>query len=621
LQIADCRFIWQFRSETRNLALHSASCNLQAAMSLFPQQFIDDLRMQASILQVVQEYVPLKRAGTAYKGLCPFHSEKTPSFQVHPEKGFFHCFGCGVGGDVFKFLELHEKVSFPEAVKTLAQKFGVALPELAEGDGDDARRDSALRETLLKAHEVAAEYFKEQLAAPAGARARQQLKERDVTAATIEELGLGYAPQSRDGLKTRLLKAGFAQGLLMQSGLIVQREGGEVADRFRHRLIVPICRESGSVIGFGGRQMDPDQGGPKYLNSPETPIYSKSRTLYGLSLTKAQIRKAGFAVLVEGYFDFAQLFQTKAAPVVASCGTALTTQQAHLLRRFTSNIVLSFDPDAAGQGAATRSCEMLVAEGFDVNVVVLDKGEDPDTFIRRKGADQYRLRLRSSRPYLEYLLDQASSGLDFGHDDSRRQFLGKMLTVAARIPDAAARDQFADRIAHKARITEEVVRSEIRKAAVNRRTAVTTRELPTFGQMKQAEKALIWGLIHNTGEALEALGELDDEDLEGLATREIFEVARSLHDEPMDLLPSGLLQRLSTVSAQLVTSIAATSTSTAPPGACVRALKRLRWERERAAIQREIDRLQELGATQHGHEIDDLWQRKKNLLHRIEELT
>ena len=590
-------------------------------MSLFPQSFIDDLRMQANILQVVQEYVPLKRAGTTYKGLCPFHSEKTPSFQVHPDKGFFHCFGCGVGGDVFKFLELHEKLSFPEAVKMLAQKFGVAVPEPVDGSGDDARRDSALREAPLKAHEVAAEYFREQLAAGAGARARQQLKERDVTPQTIEQLGLGYAPQSRDGLKTRLLTAGFPQALMLQSGLLVQRESGEIVDRFRHRLIVPICRESGSIIAFGGRQMDPDQGGPKYLNSPETPIYSKSRTLYGLNLTKALVRKSGFAVLVEGYFDFAQVFQSQAAPVVASCGTALTTQQAHLLRRFTSNIVLSFDPDAAGEGAATRSCEMLVTEGFDVNVVALDKGEDPDTFIRRKGADQYRGRLRSSRPYLEYLLDQASTGVDFGHDDSRRQFLGKMLTVAARIPDAAARDQFADRIAHKARITEEVVRSEIRKAAVNRRTAVTTRELPTFGQLKQAEKALIWGLVHNTVEALEALGELDDEDFEGLATREIFEVARSLHGEPMDLLPSGLLQRLSTVSAQLVTSIAATDTSTAPPGACVRALKRLRWERERAAIQREIDRLQELGATQHGHEIDNLWQRKKDLLHRIEEPT
>jgi DNA primase len=589
-------------------------------MGLFPQQFIDDLRLQANILQVVQEYVPLKRAGTSYKGNCPFHNEKSPSFHVHPDKGFFHCFGCGVGGDVFKFLELHEKVGFQDAVRMLAQKFGVAIPE-SEGSSDDSRRDSALRETLLKAHEIAAAYFKEQLAAPAGARARAQLAERGVTAGTIDQLGLGFAPLSRDGLKTRLLKQGFNQGVLLQGGLIVQRESGEVVDRFRNRLMVPICRDTGSVIAFGGRQMDPEQGGPKYLNSPETPIYSKGRTLYGLNLTKAQIRQVGFAVLVEGYFDFAQVFQSQAAPTVASCGTALTPQQAQLLRRFTSKVVLSFDPDAAGLGAAVRSCEMLVAEGFDVNVVVLDKGEDPDTFIRKKGPDQYRARLRGSRPYLEYLLDQAAEGLDFGHDDSRRQFLGKMLTVAARIPDAAARDQFADRIAHKARITEEVVRAEIRKAAVHKKTVITSREMPSTGQLKHAEKALIWSLIHNTSDALDALAELDDEDLEELAGRHILEMARSLHVEPIGLLPSALLQRLSTVNAQLVTSIAATPISTAPPAACVRAIKRLRWERERAAIQREIDRLQELGATQHGREIDTLWQRKKDLLHRIEELT
>ena len=318
-------------------------------------------------------------------------------------------------------------------------------------------------------------------------------------------MGLGYAPGSRDGLKTRLQAQGFAAGLLVQSGLVVQREGGELVDRFRNRLMVPICRDTGSVIAFGGRQMDADQGGPKYLNSPETPIYSKSRTLYGLHLTKAAIRKGGFAVMVEGYFDFAQVFQADAAPVVASCGTALTAQQAQLLRRFTTKIVLSFDPDAAGQGAAARSCELLVAEGFDVNVLALDKGEDPDTFIRRNGGAGYRQRLRSSRPYLEYLLDQASAGLDFGHDESRRQFLGKMLTVAARIPDAAARDQFADRVAHKARVTEEVVRAEIRKAAVQRRTEVTARELPSFGQLKSAEKGLIWGLFHQTRAAMEAL--------------------------------------------------------------------------------------------------------------------
>jgi DNA primase len=586
---------------------------------LFPQSFIDDLRLQANIVQVVQEYVPLKRAGTTYKGLCPFHSEKSPSFNVNPDKGFFHCFGCGVGGDVFKFLELHEKVGFQDAVRMLATKFGVSLPEPVEGVDDDARRDSARREALLKAHEVAAAYFREQLAAPAGARARQQLKERGVTGATIEQLGLGYAPQSRDGLKARLLAQGFAQALLVQSGLVAQRDSGEVVDRFRHRLMVPIARDTGSIIAFGGRQMDPEQGGPKYLNSPETPIYSKSRTLYGLNLTKPGIRKLGYAVLVEGYFDFAQVFQSDAAPVVASCGTALTVQQAQLLRRFTTKIVLSYDPDAAGQGAAARSCELLVSEGFDVNVVVLDKGEDPDTFIRRNGADRYRERLRGSRPYLEYLLDQAAAGIDFTRDEGRRHFLGKMLTVAAGIPEATARDQFADRIAHKARITEEVVRAEIRKAAVGRRTSLTARELPPAGQMKDAEKALIWGLIHNAGDALDALAELDEDDLASLAGREIFEVARSLHDQPPAALPSGLLQRLSTVNVQLVTSIAAHPHPPAPPAECARAIKRLRWDRERAAIQREIDRLQALGAGQHGHEIDALWQKKKDLLHRIED--
>ena len=342
-------------------------------MGLFPQQFIDDLKLQANIVQVVQEYVPLKRAGTTYKGLCPFHSEKTPSFHVNPEKGFFHCFGCGVGGDVFKFLELHEKVGFQDAIRMLAQKFGLSLPELGEGTGDDGRRDSALREALLKMHEIAAGYFVEQLHGPAGTRARQQLADRAVTAKAIEQLGLGFAPAGRDGLKARLSKQGFTLSQVLQSGIVIQRENGEIVDRFRNRLMVPICRDTGSVIAFGGRVMDADQV-PKYLNSSDTAIYSKGRTLYGLNLTKAAIRKLGYVVLVEGYFDFAQVFQSDAAPVVASCGTALTPHQAQLLRRFTSKVVLSFDPDAAGQTAAAKSCELLVKEGFEVNVLILDKG-------------------------------------------------------------------------------------------------------------------------------------------------------------------------------------------------------------------------------------------------------
>ena len=588
-------------------------------MSLFPQRFIDDVRLQANIVQVIQDYVPLKQSGRTYKGLCPFHSEKTPSFHVDPEKGFFHCFGCQAGGDVFKFLELYEKVGFQDAVRMLARKFGLAIPEPAEDSSDDARRDAGLREALLKVHEVAAAYFREQLAGPAGARARQQLTDRDVSGKTIEQLGLGYA-SGPQGLKNHLLQAGFSQGVLLQSGLILQRDNGDVVDRFRNRLMVPIARDTGSVVAFGGRAMEAEQV-PKYLNSPETPIYSKGRTLYGLNLTKSGIRQHKFAVMVEGYFDFAQVFQTQAAPVVASCGTALTSQQAQLLRRFTNKIVLSYDPDAAGQGAAARSCELLVAEGFEVNVAVLDAGQDPDTFIRRHGPDRYRERLRQSKPYLEYLLEQAARGLDFRHDQQKRELLNRMLPVVNLLPSDAARDQFAEKVAFKARITDEVVRSAFRKLAVKRKPSLATSDLPGLGDLKRAERELISGLFHNTTQAVEALVQLEPEDLESLAAGQILEMARSLHDEPHNLLPSTLLQRLSTGDAQLVTRIAASANHPAPPLECAYALKRLRLEREGAAIQREIDRLQELGAGQHGHEIDQLWQRKIDLRHRIEELT
>jgi DNA primase len=600
-------------------AIQSSIINHQSSM-IFPQGFIDDLRLHANIVQVVQEYVPLKPAGGArFKGLCPFHAEKTPSFGVDSEKGFFYCFGCHKGGDVFKFLELHESMGFQDAVRMLAQKFGLPLPEVASSE--DERRNAGMREALLKAHEIAAAYFREQLAGPRGSQARQQLNDRGINPETVNALQIGYAPQGREGLKERLLKQGFAEAVLLQSGLVVKRDSGEVVDRFRHRLMIPICRDTGTIIAFGGRQMEADQGGPKYLNSPETPIYSKGRTLYGLHLSKAGIRTGRYAVVVEGYFDFAQVFQSGAAPAVASSGTAFTEQQAQLLRRFTTRVVLSFDPDAAGQGAATRSCELLVREGFDVNVLTLDKGEDPDAFIRKHGGGAYRERLRTSRPYLEYLLDRAAVGLDFGQDEQRRQFLSKMLVVAAQIPDAAARDQFADRIAHKARVTEDVVRAEIRKAAFQKRTEVTEREVPTIGHLKQAEKGLIWGLIHNTSGALAALETLEEEDLTGLATRNVLSVARSLKELSSDGFPATWLQRLSTMDGQLVTSIAADSTPTAPAHECARAIKRGRCERELAGLQRQIDRLQALGADQHGNEINALWQKKIALLRRIEALT
>jgi DNA primase len=584
---------------------------------LFPQSFIDDLRLQADIVQVIQDYVPLKRAGASYKGLCPFHGEKTPSFIVHREKGFFHCFGCGVGGDVFKFLELHEKIGFQDAVRQLAQRLGVPVPESPD---ERATPDEIQeREALLKLHEIAAAYFQEQLRAPAGARVRRLLQDRGLNEQTIEQLVLGYAPPGREALKRHLLERGFELPQILRSGLVLERENGESIDRFRGRLIFPICRESGSVVAFAGRALEADQQ-PKYLNSPETVIYSKSRTLYGLHLSKPAIRRSGYAVLVEGYFDFAQPFQAGGLPMVASCGTALTPQQVHLLRRFTTKVVLSYDPDSAGQDAAARSSELLVAEGFQVNVAALPPGQDPDVFVRRNGVEAYAGALKSSRPYLEFLLDRSAQAHDLNSDGSRRQFLREMLVVAAKIPDAAARDQFADRLAHKARITEDVVRAEIRKAAVERRTTITERELPSYGQVRGDEKGLIWHLFHDPVAALAAIARLEDADFDQLATRNVLRVVRSLEDYAPGDVPSALLARLNTGEAGLVSALAAEPEAPRLSASwCVDGLKLLRYERELAPLQREIDRLQEQGGADEA--IEQLWQRKKDLLYRIELLS
>jgi DNA primase len=385
--------------------------------------------------------------------------------------------------------------------------------------------------------------------------------------------------------------------------------------------MIPIYRDNGAIIAFGGRAMDAGQQ-PKYLNSPETAIYVKGRTLYGLHLGKHAISRLKYAVLVEGYFDWAQAYQAGITNVVASSGTALTPAQGKLLRRFAGKVILSFDPDAAGQGAAARSSEMLVAEGFQVNVAMLPAGDDPDNYIRRHGAAAYQEQLRNSRQYLEYLLDRSAGEQDLSTDEGRRSFLGGMLAVAARIPDAAQRDQFADRLSHKARITEEVVRAEIRKAAVQRQTNVeeVQRRVPAMGRVNVAERGLIWALMHQTAGAQEALLELEDADLDGLASRDVLRQARSLQEWPVGSLPDALIERLSTGEAAFVQEIARSAGAPADAADCVRTLKRLRCDRERAEVQREIDRLQEAGAASHEDEIVALWERKKHLLHRIEGL-
>jgi len=586
-------------------------------MGLFPQQFIDDLKQHADIVVVIQDYVSLKKTGATYKGLCPFHGEKTPSFHVNKDKGFFHCFGCGAGGDVFKFLELRESVQFPDAVKMLAQRFGMTLPELEQTD--EQRASSAERESLLKAHEAAAAWFREQLLSPAGAKIRAQISNRGITDATSEALGLGFAPPGRDALTKTLTGQGYSKALLVRAGLAFQRDDGGIVDRFRNRLIIPIRRETGSVIAFGGRAVDADQQ-PKYLNSPETPIYTKSRALYGLDLSKGSLREKGFAILVEGYFDFAQVYQAGFHQVVASCGTALTPGQAQQLRRFAGKVVMSFDPDLAGQGATAKSCEMLVAEGFEVNVAILPHGEDPDTYVRKHGRQGYGERLKASKPYLEYLLDRAAANHNLRNAEGRARFVAEVLPIVERIPDRTRQELFVEAVAGKAGVAGDSIWAQVPKAVTRRAHTLSSSELPGLGQITKAEKGLIWWLIHRPEEGTNALKTLDSGDLEGLATRSVLDLALKLNDD-RGFSPSVLLERLNTREAQLVTGVASESEPHVHDAVeCAVILKRLRYERERAALQREIDRLQQAGSGDPGGELQELLVRKYELIQRIEGL-
>ena len=587
-------------------------------MALFPQRFVDDLKQHADIVTVIQDYVSLRKTGATYKGLCPFHGEKTPSFHVNRDKGFFHCFGCGVGGDVFKFLELHEKIGFPEAVKQLAQRFGVPLPELEQSD--EQRAGVQERETLLKIHEVASQWFTAQMALPAAARVRALVANRGVTPETSSALGLGWAPQQREALKAALLAQGFSMPMLLRAGLLVQRDDGSVIDRFRNRLMIPICRDTGAVIAFGGRALETDQQ-PKYLNSPETPIYSKGRTLYGLNLSKAAIRQGGFAVLVEGYFDFAQVFQSGVQPVVASCGTALTPQQAQQLRRFTGKVVLSFDPDAAGQAAATKSCEMLVAEGFEVNVATLPGGDDPDTFVRKHGRDAYGERLRRSQPYLEYMLDRTAAGFNLRTSEGRAGFVDAALPILDRIPDRTRQELFVKEVSARAGVSEDAIWPRAKKAVTTHGSSPSSSQLASLSQVTKAEKGLIWLLIHNPDQALDALATLEPADLEGLASGSVLDLARKLNNDRR-FSPSVLLERLSMADAQVVTGIASESEAHAhDAGECARIVRRRRWERERSAVQRDIDQLQQQPNGSASAEIEALLKRKMDLIRVIEDLN
>jgi DNA primase len=587
-------------------------------MALFPQSFLDEIKAQTDIVAVVGDVVALRKAGSTWKGLCPFHQEKTPSFNVNKDKGFFKCFGCGAGGDVVKFVEMYQKLSFPEAVRHLALRASIQLPETTSGPED--REAAAERQALMALHEQAAAFYREQLDAPAGGRARHELESRGLRAETLAAFGYGYAPAGgHDSLHGRLADAGIPRPLQLRSGLVKLGDNSQIRDQFRNRLMIPIVRDTGAIVAFGGRALEEGQI-PKYLNSPETPIYTKGRTLYGLDVTKGAIRKHNYCVLVEGYFDLAQVWQAGVHPVVALCGTALTNAQARTLKRFASKVVLNLDADAAGQGAAARSSELLVAEGFQVNVALMPAGSDPDTFIRRSGSSAYVERLKGSRPYLEFLLDRAAEGLDLARPDSRKTFLDSMLRVAATIPDAAERDRFADTLAVRARVTEGVIRDEIKKAAAQRRVEAPALAAATSAPLRPAEQGLLWALVHRPVEALAAIAQLEASDFEGVASAAILRLAASLGDMPADVLPKLVHERLNEETRAWLDRAANADAPAAPAADCVRALKRERCKRDLATIQHEIDRLSAHAPAASGA-LKGVWERKKALLQEFEALT
>ncbi|HEV7219395.1 MAG TPA: DNA primase [Terriglobales bacterium] len=509
-----------------------------------PGDFAYTVKQQADIVRVIGEYVKLRKAGAQnYTGLCPFHGEKTPSFSVHATRQFFHCFGCSASGDVFSFVQKIENITFPEAVRAVAQKFGIAIPQVSFNSPAEAR-EAKLRTVLLEIHERACNFFQECLKRSEGSRAREYLAGRGLDDATIREFRIGYAPDSGFLLRDRL-RGEFSEEVMRESGLfswkqsedsrqeqqIFQRltpprndnEGRESTEdstpeagsekpeafalpevalqamysKFRNRVMFPIASEAGRVIAFTGRTLATDEkAGPKYLNSPETGIYSKSRVLFNLSQAKEAIRKLDYAILVEGQMDCISVFAAGFHNVIASSGTAFTELQAKLLGRFSKNVVVNFDPDTAGAKATERTLGLLTEEEFQIKVLTLEAGFDPDLYVRRKGKDAYAEALRNSQRYFDYLIERARTQFPLRNAEAKVKAVNYLLPHIQRVPNRIVRDELSHEIAQKLGIDSAILRQELRHAATKRSSAVL--KAPVENQATDAERILIRALASAT---------------------------------------------------------------------------------------------------------------------------
>jgi DNA primase len=578
--------------------------------------FADRVKQQADVVRVVGEYVRLKKSGQNFTGLCPFHNEKTPSFAVHPVKQIYHCFGCGAGGDVFKFVMEMDKITFPEAVRAVAEKCGIAVPRERERSPEE-RRENQLRSSLVELHKEAAAFFVQQLnGTPEGRAAKAYLLDRGLDSEAVARFGIGFAPSGGEAL-LRLLKPKYPEKALESSGLMSRDQNGRLFDRFRRRVMFPIANESGKIVAFGGRALGDDL--PKYLNSPETPIYTKSNVLYHLDRAKETLRQRDFAVLVEGYMDAIAVARAGVSNVVASCGTSLTEPQVKLLGRFTRRVIVNYDPDTAGQAATERSLAILLEQGVEVRVLALPGGKDPDGFIRSEGAAAYTKLLNEAPPYVDYLISRARK-MDMSTAEGKLRAVNFLLPYVQRIPDRILRSEWATRIAQQLRIEEPVLRESMRKAASERRSEVKARPELIARVGKPAERRLVQILI----EADEFRAQLAEEIRAG-------ELHHGLESERIlgaliEACASGARPDAAELAAALVDErdrrllFEIAFESGAPPTwaeaeSCLAVLRRVIAEEELSTVQKQIESF--AAAAGAGGELRRLLERKQELRRRL----
>ena len=578
--------------------------------------FAEKVKQQADIVRVVGEYVRLKKTGKDFSGLCPFHQEKTPSFTVSPIKQIFYCFGCGKGGDVYNFVMDMDKCELPEAVKVVAEKCGIAIPRQKERS-PEARKENQQRTVLVEMHREAQTFFVKQVeGTPEGKAARAYLEDRGLDKDAIARFGIGYAPSGGDAL-LRQLKPKYNEKLLVDSGLVSRdQSAGRLFDRFRRRITFPISNESGKIVAFGARALGDDM--PKYLNSPESPIYSKSNVLYHMDRAKEALRRQDFAILVEGYMDAIAVARAGISNVVASCGTSLAEPQIKLLGRFTRRVIVNYDPDLAGQSATERSLSLLLEQDFEVRVLALppvgNKKADPDLFIRERGKDEYLKLLKDAPPYVDYLIARARQ-MDLTTGEGKQRALNFLLPYIQKIPSGILRSEWATRIAQQLRIDEPLLRSALGKAAKERRSEIKT-GLELIGRAaKPVERRLIRMLAEAQGFRQELAKHLQNARLyHGLETEKIFAalVIASLSGQPVQATEVGAV--LEERDRRLLFEILfeeANEPTWEEAMSCIEALQHRQAEQELADVQRSIE------ANPEAPEMRGLLEKKQELMRRL----